>query len=131
MNTTINPRLIVHDVDAAVAFYTELFGAEEVFRYTEPSGAVAHCELRIADDLMSLAQANDDYRLFAPATLGGSPLLLTIVVADATALGTAMEKAGAEIVVPIADRGYGKCEGRVRDPLGHLWVVSQHLTPVR
>lgn len=37
-----------------------------------------------------------------------------------------MEKAGAEIVIPIEDRYYGRREGRLRDPAGHLWIISQH-----
>lgn len=34
---------------------------------------------------------------------------------------------GGTVIIPIEDRLYGKREGRVRDPLGHLWVVSQDL----
>ena len=127
MPNTIQPRLIVPKVDEAVAFYRKVLDAEEIFRYTEPSGAVAHCALRIGDDLISLAEANDEYRLYSPESLGGSPLLLTVIVEDAKALGRAMADAGATVVVPIEDRGYGKCEGRVQDPFGHLWVLSQDL----
>ena len=44
--------------------------------------------------LAPLAQANDDYRLYAPETLSGSPVLLTAIVDDARAVGTAMTAAG-------------------------------------
>lgn len=27
----------------------------------------------------------------------------------------------------VEDRPYGRCEGRFRDPFGHLWIVS-HVT---
>jgi PhnB protein len=127
MPTTIHPRLIVPQVDEAVAYYREVLDAEETFRFTEPSGAVPHCEMRIGDSRLSLAEANDEYRLYSPERLGGSPLLLTVVVPDAKALGAVMTEAGGTVVVPIEDRGYGRCEGRVRDPFGHLWVVSQDL----
>jgi len=33
----------------------------------------------------------------------------------------------AEVVVPIEDRPYGKREGRLRDPFGHLWILSQQI----
>jgi uncharacterized glyoxalase superfamily protein PhnB len=33
-------------------------------------------------------------------------------------------EAGATEIVPVEDRPYGKCEGRVRDPFGHLWIIS-------
>jgi PhnB protein len=111
MSTTILPRLIVPNVADAVAYHAEVLGAEETFRFTEPSGSVAHCELTIGASAVSLAQANDDYRLYAPQTLNWS----------------AMTAAGATVVVPIEDRAYGRREGRIRDPFGHLWVVSQAL----
>jgi PhnB protein len=28
---------------------------------------------------------------------------------------------GAEVVIPIENRPYGKRQGRVKDPFGHLW----------
>lgn len=33
----------------------------------------------------------------------------------------------AEIVIPIKDRPYGKREGRLCDPFGHLWILSQQV----
>jgi PhnB protein len=127
MSTIIHPRLIVSSVDDAVAFYAAVLGAEETFRFTEPSGSVPHCELTIGASQLTLAHANDDYRLYTPQSLGGSPVLLTAIVDDARAVGAAMTAAGASVVVPIEDRDYGRCEGRIRDPFGHLWVVSQPL----
>ena len=41
--------------------------------------------------------------------------------------GARMTEHGGEVVIPIADRPYGKREGRIRDPFGHLWIVSTHL----
>ena len=32
--------------------------------------------------------------------------------------------------VPIADRPWGKREGRVQDPFGHLWVFSKQIEDV-
>ena len=36
-----------------------------------------------------------------------------------------MVSAGAEVVFGIADQFYGRREGRLRDPFGHLWIISQ------
>jgi PhnB protein len=127
MPTTIHPRLIVPSVDAAVAYYASALDAVETFRFTEPSGSVAHCEITIGTSSLSLAQANEDYRLYAPQALNGSPVLLTAIVDDARAVGVAMTAAGGEVIVSIEDRDYGRREGRIRDPFGHLWVISQQL----
>ena len=44
---------------------------------------------------------------------------------DADSVGRAMEAGGAQVIVPIEARYYGPREGRLRDPFGHLWIVSQ------
>ncbi len=51
----------------------------------------------------------------------------TLTVEDSSAVGAAMVADGGTVIIPIEDRPYGNREGRVRDPFGHLWVVSQDL----
>ena len=41
--------LTVKDAAEALAFYTKAFGAEELFRLADPSGAIAHAEFRIGN----------------------------------------------------------------------------------
>ena len=125
MTSHLQPRLIVSDVDAAVAFYVRALAAVETFRYTEPSGSVAHCVVTIDGNEMSMAERNDDYGLVDAHQLGGSPVLIKLIIGNAVAVGERMVAAGGEVVVAIEDHGYGKIEGRVRDPFGHLWVLSQ------
>jgi len=127
MTSSLQPRLIVSGVDAAVAYYERALGAVETFRYTEQSGSVAHCVLTIDGNEMSMAERNDDYGLVDARHLGGSPVLIKLIVGDAVAIGERMVAAGGEVVVTIEDHGYGKIEGRVRDPFGHLWVLSQDI----
>lgn len=127
MNATIRPRLIVTNVDDAVTYYEKCLGAERGPRYAEDSGHVVHAEIRIGDSSISLTQSRDEWSLHAPENLGGSPLLLTLTVEDSSAVGAAMVADGGTLIIPIEDRPYGKREGRVRDPFGHLWVVSQDL----
>ena len=131
MNITIRPRLVVTNVDQAIDFYTECLGAERGARYAEPSGHVVHAELRIGDSEISLTQAHADWGLYAPDALGGSPLLLTLIVADASTVGASMVSGGGTVLVDVEDRPYGKREGRIRDPFGHLWIVSQDLDTAR
>lgn len=131
--SNLTPRLIVADVDAAISFLKTAMGAELVERYADDArGLVVHAAVRIGDMTVSFAQEKRDWGNLAPGSLGGSPMLLSIETDDAHALGKAMVGAGAEVVVPVADQFYGKREGRLRDPSGHLWIVSQvleELTP--
>lgn len=129
MTPNIQPRLVVPNVDEAIAYYVSCLGAQKGPRHAEPSGLVVHAELTIGESTLSLAQAYDDYRLYSPGSFGGSPLLLTLTVDDASAVAAAMVEGGGRVVIPVEDRPYGKRQGRIEDPFGHLWVVSQLLEP--
>jgi uncharacterized glyoxalase superfamily protein PhnB len=124
---SIRPRLVVEDVDAAITYYGHYLDAQPGVRHALPSGMVVHAEVRIGHNTFSLTQAHDDYRLYSPQSAPSSPVLLTITVADANAVADAMVQGGATVVVPIEDRAWGKREGRLRDPFGHLWVISQDI----
>ena len=123
---TIHPRLVVDDAAAAIDFYVAALDGTEVMRFADPSGKIVQAEVRIGDNLIALTEHDGDCNL-SPTHIGGSPLLLTITVDDADAVGAAMLRHGATVVIPIDDRFYGRREGRLRDPVGHLWIISQHL----
>jgi PhnB protein len=120
----LTPRLVVDDAEAALTFYTQALGGTELVRYPEPSGRIVHAEVQIGDHTFSVTQGDGNVSV-SPTQLGGSPLLLTLEVADADALGAVMVEAGADVVIPIDDQFYGRREGRLRDPFGHLWIISQ------
>ncbi|MEP1124488.1 MAG: VOC family protein [Ilumatobacter sp.] len=122
----IHPRLVVDDAAAAIDFYVTALGATELMRFAEPSGKVVQAEIQIGNDVIALTE-HDGHCNLSPNHLGGSPLLLTVTVDDADATGHAMVNAGADVIIPIDDRYYGRREGRLRDTAGHLWIVSQHL----
>jgi PhnB protein len=121
------PRLVVADPDAAADFYREALGAEVRGRFTMPDGTVTNIDLAIGTESLSLTSEVEDWGLLGPLTVGGSPVLLKLTVADARLARDRMVDAGAEEIVPVEDRPYGRCEGRVRDPFGHLWIPS-HVT---
>jgi PhnB protein len=121
------PRLVVSDPDSAAEFYRVALGAEVLARFTMPDGTVTNTDLAIGGASLSLTSEVKDWGLVGPLTTGGSPVLLKLTVADARDARDRMVEAGAEEVVPVEDRPYGRCEGRVRDPFGHLWIVS-HVT---
>jgi PhnB protein len=35
--------------------------------------------------------------------------------------------AGAEVIFPLDDQFYGDRAGRIRDPFGHQWILSQRI----
>ncbi len=123
-------RLVVQDAPAAIDFYRRALGATELVRYAEPNGTVVHAELQLggagagAGATFALTEDDGDANC-SPASLGGATVQLSLVVPDADAVGAAMVAAGAEVVFPIEDQYYGMREGRLRDPFGHLWIITQ------
>ena len=39
--------------------------------------------------------------------------------------------AGAEVIYPLEDQFYGERGGRLRDPFGQQWMMSQHIEDAR
>jgi PhnB protein len=67
----------------------------------------------------------------SPEALGG---FVTAVMAlyweDVDSAWARALDAGVEVVYPIADQFYGERGGRVRDPFGQQWMLSQHIEDV-
>jgi uncharacterized glyoxalase superfamily protein PhnB len=119
------PRLVVDDADRAIRFYTQALGAKELQRYADERGKIVHSELALGDHVLMVKDADGVDP--SPRRLGGTPVILSLEVAGVDALAERMLELGAEVIFPVADREYGKRDGRLRDPYGHLWIVSEPL----
>jgi PhnB protein len=129
----LTPRLIVENAEDAIEFYRAALDAELIERYTLTNGVVVHAALRLGQSTFSLAERVDEWKLLSPEAIGGSPVLLRLETGSPDAIASRMVEHGASVVIEIKDRPYGKREGRVRDPFGHLWVLSaaiEQLSPV-
>lgn len=121
----LTARLVVQDADAAIAFYTRVFSATLVERFPMGDGHIAHAALSIDGQYLALTEERLAWNNASPTHLGGTPVLLQVVVPDVDALAKAFLEAGGAEVIPLADQFYGKREGRFQDPFGHLWILSQ------
>jgi PhnB protein len=119
------PRLVVSDGAAAIDFYKAALGADEVARYTEPSGKIVHAELTIGQATVAIKDEGDGDP--APTSVGGTPVIMALNVDDADAVAEAMTSAGASVIYPISDQPYGERGGRLADPFGHQWMISQRI----
>ncbi|MEU6476634.1 VOC family protein [Streptomyces sp. NPDC047017] len=127
MTGELQPKLLVSDADAAIDFYTKALGADLTSRVADDQGIVIHAELTLGGASFALAQSVDEWGWLDPVSVGGSPVLLMIDLPDPGATADRMAQLGAHIVIPVEDRPYGKRQGRVKDPFGHLWVLSGDL----
>ena len=131
---TVTPRLVVRGGAEAIDFYRAAFGAEEVGeRFTGPGGEVIHAEVRIGDSIVMITEEAGDNGApaQAPPSAGGA---VTAIMAtywpDVDAAWERAVAAGAEIIFPLADQFYGERGGRLRDPFGQQWMLSQRIEHV-
>jgi PhnB protein len=125
IETEIFPRLVIERVDEAIAFYQGVFLATLLDRFVDANGVVVHAAVQIGKSIVTMAEEMKAWKLLGPRSIGGSPVLLYLTLPDPDAACSRMLERGSEIIIPIEDRPYGKREGRVRDPFGHLWVLSR------
>jgi PhnB protein len=130
---TVTPRLVVRDAALAIDFYRAAFAAVEVGdRFTGPSGEVIHAEMRIGDSVIMVSDESDNGApAKSPQSVGD---VVTAIMAtywnDVDAAWQRAVTAGADVVYPLADQFYGDRAGRLRDPFGQQWMLSQRIENV-
>ncbi len=131
---TVTPRLVVRDAPAAIEFYRDAFGAEEIGeRFTADDGELVHAELRIGDALVMITEgpATGGAPAKSPASLGGA---VTAIMAtyweDVDSVWKRALAAGADVIFPLAGQFYGERSGRLRDPFGQQWMLSQRIATI-
>lgn len=121
------PRLVVKGVDDAIRFVEEAFGGTLAERFADVDGRVVHSKILLGDVAVSFVEEVPQWGWVSPLTLGGSPVLIQLDYENCDAVADRMIALGAEVVIAIENRAYGKREGRLRDPFGHLWILSQDI----
>src|SRR3954464_2924675 len=111
----ITPHIVVQGAERAAAFYRDAFGAEELSRIPTPDGRLMSVQLRIGDSLMHLADEFPEMGVLAPPTIGGTPVVLALDVADAEAVFAQAVAAGAEVRQPLAEAFWGELHGQLAD----------------
>lgn len=95
----VQAYFIVNKAEEAIAFYKEAFGAEELFRMTDPAdGRIGHAELRLGETVMMLADEYPDFGAVGPETVGGSPVTFHLATDSADALLERALAAGATLL---------------------------------
>ena len=121
----VYPYLIVRGAEAAIAFYREVFGAEEIMRMADPDGhRIGHAELKLGPVTLMLADEYPELGIRSPEAFGGTGLTLHLHVDDVDSLAERAIGAGATMLREPTDYGHGERQCRVRDPFGHEWLLG-------
>lgn len=123
--SALAPRLVVSAGDAALDFYAKAFDTEPTDQMYDGDRLV-NGHVLIGTTLVGVTE-EDGATNHSPTTIGGTPVLLSLTVDDVDAAAARFVDAGGEIVIPVDDRPYGRRDGRLQDPFGHLWILGQVL----
>jgi PhnB protein len=122
----LTPYLAVRDARGAIEFYGRAFGAVETFRIEEPDGRLGHATLRIGPAELYLADEHPEFEnVVGPETLHGTSVTLDLEVEDVDAAVQRAVEAGCALVRPPTNPKTGVQAGKVRDPFGHVWLITR------
>lgn len=126
----VTPYLHVHDGDAAIAFYRDVFGATERMRLPGPAGTIGHAELEFGESVVMVSDEYLDMDIRSPRSIGGTPVTIHVYVEDVDRVFARALQAGAQPLRAVADQFYGDRTGQFVDPFGHRWNVASHVRDV-
>jgi PhnB protein len=123
---SVTPYLVMKGAARALDFYKSAFGAQELFRMDGPNGTIGHAEMKIGDSIIMLADESPETGHLGPDMERGTPVGMMVYVEDCDAVFHRAVGAGAKEMRPLEDQFYGDRSGTVKDPFGHVWMISTH-----
>src|SRR6202008_4764992 len=93
VHATAAPRLAFRDPAKAIEFYQRALGAKETFRF-EVGGSIPHAEIMIGESTIDITGEWPEGGGFSAATLGGSPISMSVRVNDVDAFAEHAVAAG-------------------------------------
>lgn len=112
---SVMPYLIVNDASGFVAFMQTVFGAKETLRKMRDDMHIMHGEMEVAGSVLMFADSTETY--------AAQPAGLFIYVDDADRTFDDALRAGATVVMEVADQSYGR-SGGIKDPAGNTWWIT-------
>jgi catechol 2,3-dioxygenase-like lactoylglutathione lyase family enzyme len=115
--------LFVEDLEAAKAFYGQVFGLPVVY---EDADSVV---FKFGNTLVNLLKVTEAAGLIEPAKVAspeaGSRLVFTIAVDDVDAMCAELAARGVKLLNGPMDRPWGVRTASFADPGGHIWEIAK------
>ena len=124
------PYLCVRGGNAAIDFYTRVFGAQETFRIPGPDGRIGHAQLKFGPATLMLADEHPEHGIRSPLAYGGSGTTIHLHVDNVDTLARRAVEAGATILMEPTNQPHGERQCRLRDPFGHEWLLGHEVEKV-
>ncbi|MFF8537521.1 VOC family protein [Streptomyces sp. NPDC015532] len=123
-------HLTTRGTHEASAWYQRAFGAAEFTRLVVPGGRLIHVQIRIGTLTLMPADEFPEMESFGPGHFGGTYGAIYLHVDDVDDTWQRAVGAGATVIRSLNDTFWGEREGRLLDPFGHPWRLTQHLRDV-
>ena len=125
------PYICVSNGRAAIQFYKDAFGAEELMpALIAADGRVGHADLSVGASHFMLADEHPEIDFLSPETLGGTPFSMSLYVDDVDAVYARAIELGATGIRPPQDEFYGDRAAQIQDPFGHKWSLQAPIEAV-
>jgi uncharacterized glyoxalase superfamily protein PhnB len=124
---TLSPHLICAGAAKAIDFYKKAFGATENMRLPGKDGRLMHASVQVNGACVMLVDEMPEWGALSPKSLKGTPVTVHLNVDDVDAFVKRAVKAGAAVVMPVADMFWGDRYGVIEDPFGHRWSIATHV----
>ena len=124
--TTFVPVLSISSGVTDIGFYKKAFGAIELWRITNPDGAVHVAAFSIDGAMFRLHE--EGARSLSPDKTGGTTVTIGLTVDDVYAVVEQAVAAGAIVLSPVIDYPYGYRQAEIKDPFGHDWLIEKLLS---
>ena len=125
-SSDVYPSLTYDDARAAIDWLTRAFGFERRFVVPGEGDRIEHSELSFGNAVLMISSPKAEFDRVSPRHSQGLPHTLSLYVADPDAHFAQAMKAGARLVRPLQDEGYGARGYMVADPEGHLWYFGTY-----
>jgi uncharacterized glyoxalase superfamily protein PhnB len=125
---SLSPHLVCAGAADAIEFYKKAFGAVEMIRVPGRDGRLMHACVSVNGSSVMLVDEMPQCGVLSPKSLKATPVTIHLVVPDVDKAVDRAVKAGATVVMPVADMFWGDRYGQIEDPFGHRWSLA---TPQR
>jgi PhnB protein len=126
---TVTPYLTCKNAAKAIEYYKSVFGATEALCMKSPDGKIGHAELKIGDSHIFVS---DEFPGMNSAPTPGvrSACGVFVYVENVDDVFNRGVAAGATVDMPLMNQFWGDRYGKITDPFGHQWALSQHVEDV-
>ena len=110
------PYLMLDDAEKFLDFTTSVLGAKVTHKAVNDDGTLGHCEIMIGDSTIMFSNSREEWP--------SAPMHLFVYVEDGDASYQKALGAGAESVMEMDDKPYGR-SGGVKDQCGVTWWITE------